>query len=277
MEEAEGSLRVVNQQYKETSNVLRAVTDAENNYVSAKERTNQLLKDEITSIASARQSNKDILALRNQLNPAIAEEAKLIEELNNRLDQNNEFIKENASAYEKQKINIGNYSESIQDALKKIDPFNFSIGQFVQLSQEAGGSTQALTGIFDQLRTGIIGVTKSTLAFIATPIGAAITALAGIGLVAKEFFDYNNSIKEAIRLTEQFTGVSGSAGDAIRIQAQAISDTFGADFEEVLVTAQKLVQNFGISYDEALNIVKEGLAEGGVANKEFFDNVKVLS
>lgn len=274
LEEAEGNLRVVNQQYKETSNVLRAVTDAENNYVSAKERTNQLLQEEITSIASARQSNSNILAIRNQLRPAIAEEAELMEKLNERLNSNNKFIEENASAYEQRKINIGNYSESVQDALSKIDPFNFSLSQFVQLSQEAGGSTQALTGIFSQLRTGIIGVTKSTLAFIATPIGAALTALAGIGLVAKEFFDYNNSIKESIRLTEQFTGVSGSAGDAIRIQAKAISDTFGADFEEVLVTAQKLVQNFGISYDEALNIVKEGLAEGGVANKEFFDSLK---
>ena len=104
LEDSEGSLRVLNQQYKETSNILRALTDSENNHSNAKERGNQLLQKEITTIASARQSNKDILALRNQLNPAIAEEAQLIEQLNKRLDSNNEFIKENASAYEKQKI-----------------------------------------------------------------------------------------------------------------------------------------------------------------------------
>ncbi len=274
LETVEGQLRITQQEYKETSNIINALSDSQNELNTAQGRTNQLLEAENTSIAAARQSNKDILALRNQLNPAIKEEADLIEDLNNRLDRNNEFIKNNASAYEQQKINIGNYSESIQDALSKIDPFNFSLSQFITISTEAGGSGAALSGIFGQLRDGIIGMTRAAISFIATPIGAAITALAGIGLVAREFWNYNKAIQETVILTEQLTGISGGVADSIRQQAQAISDTFGTEFEETLITAQKLVQNFGISYDEALGLIQDGLAQGGVANKEFFDSLK---
>lgn len=274
LEVTESQLRITQQEYREVSNIVNALTDSQNELNSVQMRANQLLEAENTSIAAARQSNKDILALRNQLNPAIKEEADLIELLNNRLDENNEFIKNNASAYERQKINIGNYSESIQDALSKIDPFNFSLSQFITISSEAGGSGAALSGIFGQLRDGIIGMTRAAISFIATPIGAAITALAGVGLVAREFWNYNKAIQETIVLTERLTGITGDAGDSIRQQAQAISDTFGTDFEETLITAQKLVQNFGISYDNALSLIQDGLAQGGVANKEFFDSLK---
>lgn len=274
LEDAESQMRITNQEYREASNLVRALTNSENELIGTKEKVIQLLEKENTSIASARQSNKDILALRNQLNPAIEEELKLINQLNARLDANNEFIRENASAYEQQKINIGNYSESIQDALSKIDPFNFSLSQFMTLSTEAGGSGAALSGVFGQLRDGIIGMTRAAISFIATPLGATITALAGIGLVAREFWNYNKAIQETVILTEQLTGITGGVADSIRQQAQAISDTFGTDFEETLITAQKLVQNFGVSYDEALGLIQDGLAQGGVANKEFFDSLK---
>ena len=58
------------------------------------------------------------------------------------------------------------YSESIQDALSKIDPFNFSLSQFMTLSTEAGGSGAALSGVFGQLRDGIIGMTRAAISFI---------------------------------------------------------------------------------------------------------------
>ncbi|MDT7829272.1 hypothetical protein RQM65_11395 [Pricia sp. S334] len=60
---------------------------------------------------------------------------------------------------------------------------------------------------------GIKGATKAALAFIATPIGVAIAALVGIGAAAKQWFDYNSQIVEALRLTQQITGLTDQAAD----------------------------------------------------------------
>src|SRR5690606_31531066 len=92
---------------------------------------------------------------------------------------------------------------------------------------------------------------------------------------AKEVWDYNASTKESLILTEQFTGLTGASADAIRQQAQALTDTFkGTDFTENLKAAQKLVENFGITYEEAFDQISRGLANGGLANDEFFDSIR---
>jgi len=196
LEVTESQLRITQQEYREVSNIVNALTDSQNELNSIQDRANQLLEAENTSIAAARQSNKDILALRNQLNPAIKEEADLIELLNNRLDENNEFIKNNASAYERQKINIGNYSESIKEALTDLDIFNRQgLMTFIAKSQEAGGVGNVLVSTFKQITTGIAGITRASLAFIATPIGAVISA---IGLVLGGLIKYLSSTQEGI-------------------------------------------------------------------------------
>lgn len=142
-------------------------------------------------------------------------------------------------------------------------------------SNNAGiAGNQAATGGMKALMTSIKGVTSAALSFIATPLGVAIMALVGIGLAAKEIWDYNESISESIKLTEQFTGVTGKSADAIRQRAQALTNTFKTtDFESNLKAAQKLVENFGISYDEAFDEVERGLARGGAANDEFFQSI----
>lgn len=273
LETTSSNLKIVTKEYQTTSNILNSITNDENEFSNAVARTNEMLERQNTSIASARASNKEILALRNQLNPALAEEADLIQQLNARLDENNAFIKENASAYEQQKINIGNYSESIKDAFQDLNIFNGGLGGFIGRAEEAGGVGNLATNSFKQMSTAIVGMTKSALAFIATPIGATIAVIAGIAVATKAIWDYNSGLKEAIKLTETFTGLSGVQADAVRQQAQALSETFGNDFQENLKVAQKLVETFGITYEQAFEEIERGLVRGGTANKEFFDSL----
>jgi hypothetical protein len=47
-----------------------------------------------------------------------------------------------------------------------------------------------LVGAFTAIRGGIMGMTSASLAFIATPVGATIAALAAIGIATKEWFDF---------------------------------------------------------------------------------------
>lgn len=176
----EPKLASLRNEHKLLSSTLKAVTDNTGEFLTATETANDAINKEITSIASARASNTEILAIRNQLNPAIKEEADLILRLNEKLDENNKFIKENSSAYEQQKINIGNYTESIKEAFDELNLFNGGLMGFIARSQEAGGVGKLVTGSFSQMRVSIIGATKSALAFIATPIGAVLTAIVGV-------------------------------------------------------------------------------------------------
>lgn len=68
-----------------------------------------------------RENNKQLLALRKQLNITTEEGQKQIAEINKKIDENNAAIKENVSAYEKQKIGIGDYKNQIIAAYKEMD------------------------------------------------------------------------------------------------------------------------------------------------------------
>jgi hypothetical protein len=108
-----------------------------------------------TSIASLREENKRLNKERNAVNLNSEEGRKRLVSLNDQLDANNKKIKENVDAYTKQKIGVGDYSA----ALDKLVP--------------GLGATA----------TGFGTMTKQSLAFIATPIGAVIAAL-GIAIGA---------------------------------------------------------------------------------------------
>lgn len=102
------------------------------------------------SINELRASTKALTAERNTLNLNTAEGQKRLKEINTQIDANNQKIKDNVSGLEKQKINIGNYSS----ALDGIVP---GLGGFIN---------------------GIEGATTAAKAFLATPLGAVLGALA---------------------------------------------------------------------------------------------------
>lgn len=104
----------------------------------------------IESIESLTAANKKLREERKKLDLDSAEGQKRIQEINAKLDQNTNKIKENVSALEKQRLNIGNY----QSALDKVIP-GFA------------GFTQ-----------GIQGATTASKALIATPLGAILAAVA---------------------------------------------------------------------------------------------------
>lgn len=138
------------------------------------------------------------------------------------------------------------------------------------MSGDLVGFQEGMNGV----KGGIKGATKAAWGFIATPIGAAIAALAGIALATKEWFDYNTEAAEANRITQQLTQLSGDALDQARVRAEAIEKTFGVDFKQNLEVARNLVNAFGISYEEAFDKIENGLIRGGKENGEFLDSLR---
>ncbi|NYJ27502.1 hypothetical protein [Allomuricauda sp. ARW1Y1] len=161
---------------------------------------------------------------------------------------------------------------SMEDNIDLLGNMTAGLGQFfVALnSGDAKAAKAAIIGIMDSLK----GATKAGIRFIATPIGAAIAALATVGLVAKEWFSYNKAAREAMILTEQITGLQGESANAARLQAESISEVFDVDFNETLKAAKSLSQQFNISFTEALDEIEAGLVKGQKTNEEYFDSLR---
>ncbi|WP_421811765.1 phage tail tape measure protein [Flagellimonas sp.] len=159
----------------------------------------------------------------------------------------------------------------IKDGEKAIGKFTSSFNDLVQ-GYRSGDLIQIREG-WQGVRTSIASATRATLAFIATPIGIAIAALAGIGIAAKSWFDYNQQVVEALRLTTQLTGLTDRAADTARIRGEALVETFDIDFKETLLTANSLVQQFGISFDRAFDIIEADLVRGQKNNDEYFKSL----
>lgn len=137
----------------------------------------------------------------------------------------------------------------------------------------SGNLNQAALGL-TALKAGLIATTKAMFAFIATPIGGTIVALAGIALATKEWFEYNKEAVKANQTTAAITKLSGDALNDARVAAQAISKSFDQDFNQVLEVASTLVTEFGITYSEAFDRIENGLVKGGAANGEFLESMR---
>lgn len=181
--------------YNTQKNVVTQLSNANNAFATASAAISSAIEKENTSIAAARENNKQLLTLRNQVNVNTVEGQTALTAINAKLDENNAFIKANVSAYEQQKISIGDYKNQIKEAFNELNIFNGGIGGFIQRSKEAGGVGNLLTNSLKAVSQGIIGMTRASLAFLATPIGAVIGA---IGLVLGGLITYLKSTQDGI-------------------------------------------------------------------------------
>lgn len=81
--------------------------------------------------------------------------------------------------------NVGGYEEALKQVLPPQAGLIIDLGK---LSVEGGG----IPSLFKGMTTSITGMTKAAVAFIATPLGAALTALAAAGAAAFALFNARN-------------------------------------------------------------------------------------
>lgn len=255
------SLKVLGTEYNSGIKAIAGYTQATAEQANRVQLLELALKSEVTTIAEARSQNSLLNRLRNDTNVTTAEGKKELEELNNKLDLNNNFIKENADQYLKQKINIGNYSESIKEALANLNPFNGGIAGFTQRAQEAGGVGNLLKTSLTGVGTGVIGVTKASLAFIATPIGAVIAV---IGLALGAMYKYLTSTQKGIDSVTAVTRPMMAVFSALGSIVSALGEKLFKAFENPKKTLQDLsdfVKQNLINRFKAFSVILEGIME----------------
>lgn len=164
------------------------------------------LQLEDDSIKGLRIRNAELIKQRDELSTKTAAGRKAIAEINAQLDENNKAIKENVSGLEKQKLDVGGYTE----ALDKLVP---GLGATVN---------------------GIQGMTKAALTFLATPLGAVLGA---IGLAIAAVTAYFKSSEEAQNKWNKIVAI----GSAILEQFMNVIEDIGGAIVEAFENPKKAV------------------------------------
>jgi hypothetical protein len=221
----EAVLKSLNSAYASNVKAVAESGKATATQANQTEMLNLALNQEVTSISEAREQNKLLNKLRNETNVTTEEGRMQLEALNQKLNENNDFIKENADAYLQQKINIGNYSDSIKEAAQSMNPLNGGIQGFTERSQEAGGVMPLLSNGLKGVISGIGGMIKASLAFIATPVGAVLAAIVvAFTLVKNAMNRSEDSTNKVTKIFSIFSGIVNKLLKALEPLGEFIID-----------------------------------------------------
>ncbi len=252
-------LKTLNQAYNANIKAINESTNAKAEEANRTQLLNLALEAEATSIKQARDQNSLLNKLRNETNVTTEEGRLELQKLNAKLDENNEFIKENADQYLKQKINIGNYSDSIKDALSNLNPLNGGLSGFIERSQQAGGVGALLTTSLKGITTGIIGVTRASLTFLATPIGAVIGAIGlAVGALVTYLKQSQTGIDAVTSVTRPLQAVFSALLSVVSKVGKAIFDAFSNPKKTLIELGEFVKQNL-INRFTAFGEILEGI------------------
>lgn len=216
----------------------------------------------------------------NQLRAALSKATKAYDEMS-RAERNSakgqelkKHIKEiteelKGAEYETERYyrNVGNYKNAILEAIGVNGAFGNSITQL------AAGGASAST-MLQTATTSVKAFGAACLGLLTNPIVLAIAGIAGAGAAFKWWYDYNEGLAEATRLTKEFTGLTGDALTEVRNSIQATTDEFGKDFNEVLGTMDGLMAQFHISAQEAMQVINDGFIAGADLSGNFLANIQ---
>ena len=215
------------------------------------------------SIRELRKETQDLIKIRNEMRINGEQNSASFQKLNTIIDENTEKIKQNVSAYEKQKMNIGNYSQGIVDAWEKIKTGDVkgAVSQIDELGEAWRSNSMSIGGVWKQIA--------------AIPVIGWLTGIAAVLLMGvNEMIKYNTWLNEINKTTAAITKLQGDALDNASLKAKVLEDAFGFESQETLEAARALVQQFGIDYAEALQLIEDGAIRGGSANKEYLESIK---
>lgn len=221
----------------ELKNLKKSYRDNQS-FASALQAANEDLTKTMSVQNKSTQELRDSRSQLNQISKNIVgnteEEIALRAELNEAIDAQTEALREQSSEFNGSKDKVGEYEQGIKAAFNEINIMNGGIGGFIQRSSEAGGTGKLFTSSLKGMAKGMVGMTKASLAFLATPVGAVIALLAGAFLLVKNAMNRSetatNKIKKAM---SAFTGIISGLLKFLEPLGEFLIDGLVAGFELV--------------------------------------------
>ena len=174
-----------------------------------------------------------------------------------------------AAEFETQRYyrNVGNYQASILSAIGLNNQFATSI---ITIASSGKG----VQGAFMAMSAGVKAFGRSCLALMTNPAFLAIAGIAGAGMAFKWFYDYNQGVAEATRLTREFTHLAGDDLENLRISIQATANTYGKEYKETLEGVDVLMSHFHLSAQEAMDVINGGFQAGADLNGDMLQKIQ---
>ena len=225
----------------------------------------------VSTVKEAQEQNKALRIIVRNLNKEIPEQAEQIKNLNAVIDENSELQKENADALTAQKINIGNYKESVTDALSEtglfgdelgklnsiintaldlVGPLSEGVADYADNTDDATTSTKGLGKAFKGLNT----------AFKASVVGLVIVAIASIGAAFTQgragAIRFEIALSNVQNTLQSILGVLSNAGTGfIKVFQGAFTITKSFQTALFAITAAPL-----LPIVNAINAIVQGLS-----------------
>ena len=163
--------------------------------------------------------------------------------------------------------NVGNYEQAILNTIGLNGRWGQSIINITNMQGGFGGAMSAMGASVKAFGATLMGL-------LTNPVFLAIAGIAGVGMAFKWFYDYNEGLAEASRLTSEFTGLQGEQMQAFRNKVQATADVMGKDFKETLQASDALMSNFHIDGEQAMDAINKGFAAGADVNGDYLAKIQ---
>lgn len=151
--------------------------------------------------------------------------------------------------------NVGNYKNAILETIGANTMFGSSLTNIVNIE---GGFKGAMAAMGNSVKA----FSASLGALLTNPVFLAVAGIAGAGVAFKWWYDYNDGLAEATRLTREFTGLTGKELSDLRDGIQATADTYGKDYMDVLRGVDTITAHWHTTQQEALDALNKGFASG---------------
>lgn len=299
------SLRELNKEYNAQIKVLGEVASANGKVIPLEQELDAIMRRETKTINDLRKQNSDLLKTRNNLNLDNAEHQKLLVQINEQYDRNNQLIKANVSEREQEQMSVGGYTAAIREALNETGLFTGATAQMNQVinisqtifntlsvnvvsSAKAMATATTMTGKL----SGALRLLRAAL--ISTGIGAFVVALGSLVAyltTAQEGIDRLNRVLTPLRFA--FSGIVNvladvgeaivnafssprdlinSFVDAIRPAGDVIAGMFTFDFDRMnrgFTAIGQNVINMAKGAKDFAQALIDGAGEGAELGREY--------
>lgn len=245
----------------------KLINQESRNQKVTEEQIAKALSEKAKSARQAAEQNRILRKAVKDVDLTEQDAIRTIEKYNKKIEENEEIQDRVSDKMTLRKRGIGDYYNSIINALNLNKGFGSSL---TDLASDSDG----IAGFMDNIKKNSLALGSTIKTLFTNPAFLSIAGAAGVGTLFKFWYDYNSGIVEATRLTAQFTGKSGDDLKVYRSEVQTLADYYGKDFKETLMAINSVSEQFGITSEAALHIVKDGFIAGADANGQFLDNLK---
>lgn len=214
-----------------------------------------------------------------ELETTAQDAAQTLSTLNSALQQNESLMGQGEGSTAKSAKTFNDYKTQVKESFDSINLFNGGLGGLISRAQEAGGVGPLVAGAFNGMATGIGGMTKASLAFIATPMGLILTGIAvALKAVISYFTDTQEGVDKLTAITRPLQSVFQALMGVFQNVGKYLADMFTNPKQALIDFANLIKENLINQITGLAELIPNlGKAIGQLFSGDFSDAAKTAT